>query len=521
MTKNKTTITVRPTAGIANDVPASQVADEFYTSGNNMQFRGTFAERSPGHAEVYAGILTELRNISNQQVGGINYWVYQGINSSSVVTELTHTDITIAAGLTTITESDAWTSGLFNGVYFANNAIDAPMFWDGIPANKMLELPGWVSGTTCQAMVAFKNFLFALNMTTSGGAFPMLVNWSSAAPAGAVPGVWVPSATNLAGSASLSETKGGIIDALPLGGNLIIYKGHSAYSCQFVGGNDVFRFSKLPITFGALARNCVADINGKHFVVSDGDVMLTDGNSGESIIDNKMRKYLFDQLDQDNFGATFVVNYTAKNEVWICFPSSGHSVCDKALIYDTQEGIWGARDLPDISHAVVGVVSDVVNTDFYDGATDTYDLAHRTYNQQEFSLTDDSLVVAMTDDGTPTDSKFYQVDKGTTFAGTNVPAHIIKATMHHGEPERLKMVSRVYPNIVADAGVGVFVRVGSQMTSEGPTTWNTEQTYTVGTTEKIDVTVQGRFISYQFRSDGLKSWKLVGWDADIDLRGRF
>ncbi len=521
MTLPKDISETRPTSGIANDIPASQVADEFYTSGNNMQFRGTFAERSSGHAEVYAGILTELRNINNQQVGGINYWVYQGIDKSSVVTELTHTDITIAAGLSSVTEPDAWTSGLLNGVYFANNGIDAPMYWDGIPANKMLELPGWVAGTTCQAMVAFKNFLIAMNITTGAGDFEMLVNWSSVAAAGAVPGAWVPSATNLAGSASLSETKGGIIDALPLGGNLIIYKGHSAYSCQFVDLPDVFSFQKLPITFGALSRHCIADLNGKHLVVSDGDIMLTDGNTGRSIIDNKMRKFMFDNLDQDNFDATFVVSYTAKNEVWVCFPTSGNSTCDKALIYDTQADNWGVRDVPGVTHGTVGIVSDVVNTDFWDDDSQAWDLDHTKWDEQDFSLTDDSLVLAMTDDVTPTSSKLFQIDNGTTFDGTNVEADITKGTMSYEQPARVKMVKRVYPIIVADPGVEVYVRVGQQMTPEGSTTWNSEQTFTVGTTEKIDVDVQGKFISYQFRSDGLKSWQLVGWNADIELRGYF
>ena len=517
----KRTVSITPVSGIANDIPASQVPPEFFTSGNNMQFRQTFATRSPGHEEVYTGILSELRNIHNLQVGSTNFWVYQGKNTSSVVTEATHTDITIAGGLSVIGQADNWTSGLLNGVYFANNGIDAPMFWDGIPANKMTVLTGFPASTTVKAVRSFKNFLFGMDVSGPAGAFPMQVIWSDAAEAGAIPSTWTPAKDNLAGDASLSETPGPIIDGLPLGPDFIFYKSQSAYSAQFVGGQNVFNFRRLPITTGVLARNCIADVNGKHFVVTDGDVIITDGQTAVSIIDNKMRKFLFDSLDQDNFAETFVVHYTAKNEVWVCFPTNGNSFADTALIWDTQANSWGERTVPLISHAAIGVVDDVVTLETWDSDSEEWDLDHVAWNAQDFSLQDDSLVLAKSDDVVPTSSQFFQVDKGTTFDGVNINASITKASMSFGEPERVKAVRRIHPHITGDPGTLVFVRTGSQITTDGPTTFAPEQTYIVGTTEKIDTFSQGKYISFEFRSDGLKAWTLESWDVEVEQRGYF
>ncbi len=54
MSYPKKIVKVRPLGGIVNDIPAFEVAPQFYTSGNNMHFRGSFAERTKGEAKVYS-----------------------------------------------------------------------------------------------------------------------------------------------------------------------------------------------------------------------------------------------------------------------------------------------------------------------------------------------------------------------------------------------------------------------------------------------------------------------------------
>ena len=185
MSYPKKIVKVRPIGGIVADLPASEVAQQFYTAGENMHFRSSFAERTKGHAKVYTGTLTTLRNLSNCQIGSTNYWVYHGATTSSVVTGATHTDIT-KVGLTGTTVANRITSGLLNGVHFFNNGIDAPQFWDGIPANKTADLTGWPASTTCKAMRAFKFHLFAMDISKPAGEFPMQVLWSSAAAPGTI-----------------------------------------------------------------------------------------------------------------------------------------------------------------------------------------------------------------------------------------------------------------------------------------------------------------------------------------------
>jgi len=521
MSYPKKIVKVRPMGGIVNDIPAFEVAPQFYTSGENMHFRSNFAERTLGHAQVYTGTLSTLRNLNNVQIGSSNYWVYHGTDKSHVVTGATHNDITKALGITGTTAANSITSGLLNGVHFMNNGVDAPMFWDGIPANAMTDLTGWPASTTCKAMRAFKFHLFAMDISKPAGDFEMQVLWSDAAAPGTIPSTWTPAATNEAGDVELSQTPGRVIDGAGLRSSFAMYKQHSAYLADYVGGNNIFNFRRMFITSGVLSRNCIAEYRGRHVVVTDGDIIITDGSVTESIADNRMRKFLFNQLDQTNFEATFVVNFAQENEVWVCFPAAGSTFCNLALVWDGVANAWGVRELPDITHAASGIVSDSTPSEFWDDDAGFWDDDTTTWNQQNFSHADDRIVMAQPDDVTPTSSQFLEVDSGKTFDGTNITANIVKHSMTFDEPNRVKFLRRLVPHIQGQAGTIVKIRAGSQMNCSDAIAWSTEQDFTVGTSACIDTFAQGRYLSFEFRSVGENPWCMTGFDVEAELRGYY
>ena len=217
----------------------------------------------------------------------------------------------------------------------------------------------------------------------------MQVLWSDAAAPGSIPTSWTAAATNEAGDAELSQTPGPIIDGLPLRSSFMLYKQNSAYIADYVGGNNIFNFRRAFITVGALTRNCIAPYQGKHFVVTDGDIVLTDGSVAESIADNRMRRFLFNQLDQTNFAATFVASLKKENEIWICFPSAGSTFCNLALIWDGAANAWGVRELPDIAHAASGIISDLTVSEVWDDDSMFWDDDTTAWNQQNFSNAED------------------------------------------------------------------------------------------------------------------------------------
>lgn len=523
MSYPKNIVQIRPTKGLVTDITAAEVSPDFWTGGDNVQFRDGFAERVGGYASVYATVQGKIRNLLNAQGGGINYWLYFGLDTVYAVETTNHTDITPTAGLSGNANPNAWTSGLLNGIPFGNNAADEPIYWDLNTANNMAILPDWPTNGFCSAMRAHRYNLFALGYSESAGETnSSLVRWSNSAEPGALPTAWTAAATNDAGSASLSATPGGIIDGLGLRSSLVVYKQHSAYSFDWIGGQYVYDVRPMFVTAGMLNRNCAIEKDGFHYLLSDGDVLLTDGNQAQSLIDTRMRRYLFNQLDQTNYGAAFMVHYATKNEVWVCFPTSGNTFCDAALVIDTSTGNpLGIRDLPLISHAATGSVSDTDTSDVFDDVSATFDTANYLFNQQNFSEANEALVLGKSDDSTPTNGKLFQVDIGGSANGSSISASLNRDMLDLGEPDRVKFVRKIIPHISGTAGVQVSVRVGASMTSEGSITWAPNQTFTIGTTAGLDFAVSGKFISVQFSSTGTDTYTVQGFGLAYELRGYF
>lgn len=509
-----------PTEGVNNDLPPTEVGPRFYTDAVNFHFRDRFALRTRGQEQVYTGTQAEVRQLLNTQIGGQNFWLYFGIDTVYVVETSNHTNIS-PAGLSIVDDPNRWTVGELNGVPVANNGVDPPIFWDGNTANPMQELTGWPAGQTCEVIRPHRFHLFALNYTNADGAFPEGVAWSDAAEPGAIPQTWSAAADNEAGDASLASTEGAIVDGWNLRESLAIYKQSSAFLADYIGGNFVFEFRPMLRTTGVLSRNCIADVKGQHMLVTDGDVVITDGNTTQSVIDDRMRRWLFNQLDEQNFEATFVANYVDRDEVWICFPSAGNFFCDLALVISTTTGALGVRQLPMISCAESGPVNDVVQSNVWDDQNIVWDSFNSLWNQQQSRSVVDSLVMGFSDDTTPTNSAFFEVDAGSDFDGTPISATVVKEGMDLGDANRFKLVQRIYPKIDAQPGTEVQIRIGTQRFSEDSISYNDSQTFIVGETEYLEALALGRYFGIRAGSLGGEPWTFVGFELEFEFDGAF
>src|SRR3990172_7351213 len=116
---------------------------------------------------------------------------------------------------------------------------------------------------------------------------------------------------------------------------------------QFIGGVNIFRFYKIFDSFGAFsARAAIEFMSGQHLVFTGDDVVLHDGQQADSVLRRKLRKFLASTIDPTHYRKSYVaVNYTLF-EVWICFPETGNTHPNKALVWNWKDNTWGFRDLP-------------------------------------------------------------------------------------------------------------------------------------------------------------------------------
>lgn len=511
MSYPKKLIHLRPIRGFISDTPAHEVGPDFYTGASNVMFRDGFARRIMGYRDAYSTALataapTQLMHAINAEISDTNYWLLFEDDGTAWAIEGTNATQIDATLLGAVGNPFAFSSALLNGLPIISNGDDEPVYWAG--AN-LTTLPDWTATESCNFIAVFKYHIFALDISGPGGTFPNLVKWSDAAEPGTVPSSWTASASNEAGSAELSDSPGRLICAYPLRDSLILYKRSSMYQARYVGGNTVFAFHKVQSASGALCSRSVCDINGQHFVVSDGDILLTDGTNRRSVGESKVKDWFFNQLDQDFYRNTFCSYNRGQDEVLIGFPESGNEFCTLALIYDVSNDGFGVRSLDDVVHAPIGFVNDDTPSNTWADRTDFWNDAVDFWGSSTIEAARDSLVHI----------KAATMTQQDTTDSVSVNANLGKHSMSFGEPERVKFVKRIH--IRADANYGtLLVRVGSQMTPNDSTTWSNEFSLT-SPEQIVNCFAQGRYISVELRTTGSDVWKVTGIDLEVEFRGYF
>jgi hypothetical protein len=87
------------------------------------------------------------------------------------------------------------------------------------------------------------------------------------------------------------------------------------------------------------------------------------------------------------------------------------------------------------------------------------------------------------------------------------------------DAQRMKLLRGAWLRIDAPSGTTVTVTPGSAMAPDADVTWGTAQTYTVGTSRKVDFLVQGPFIALKVSSVGGDIWRMRSMDLDVQPTG--
>lgn len=503
---------IKPLRGFVSDVPAHEVGPDFFTLFDNVINRGGFAQRLPASRSVYETALGvaapgQLLHAINAESSGTNYWLIFEDDGTAWYIEGSNATQMDNSLLSAITDPVHFSSTLLNGVPVISNGSDEPVFWAG-PGN-LATLTDWTATESCGFIVAFQYHLFALDISGPGGTFTSQIKWSDAAQPGTIPNSWTAGGGTTAGDAELSDSPGGLLTAVPLRDALMIYKRSATYQCKFVGGDNIFNFRKVLANRGTLTRRSVCDVGGQHVVVTDGDIILSDGANVRSIGEARVKDWLFNQLDQDNYQNLFCSYNRAQNEVLIGFPSSGNQFCDTGLVYNVELDSFGVRDLSAVTHAPVGVINDTTVSNTWADRTEVWADAVGAWGGSTVSSARDSLVLVRTDE-------MHQQDVSDAETMT---AYLSKYSMPMGDPSRVKFVRRVHVKAKANYGT-LFVRVGSQMEPNDSITWSSEVSIT--DPEQIaNCFATGRYISVELRSAGSDVWKITGLDLEVEQRGYF
>jgi hypothetical protein len=395
-----------------------------------------------------------------------------------------------------------WTGGNFNGVLILNNPFEGTYYWNGDNTKKMRRF----AFTMGNAAVArpFKNYIVRIKQEKNGVVQPHNVSWTNSADPGAVPTTVTAAATNDAGEIELgAESPGELVDCRPLGDVNIIYKEDSYYAMQFIGGNDVFRFSRIGYD-GLLAPNCVVEVPGVgHVYLSTNlDVRVHQGGPSRSIAEGRVRDWIRANVYSYNTAQTFawVAVHKHKSEVIIALPISASTYTDKALVWNWESDSWGEIDLPaGCCAGAEGIFPAVSNL-----------------------VGDAPRVVVGSQAASATIGRAHLLDYGTTLNGSTITRILERKGMPFGDSDRMKVISDSRWQIDGTAGSTFTISHGVSTTADGTVTYASGATMTLGTTNWTNAfTVQGRYAALKLSTTTTNAFKVRTVDADYKPGGRF
>jgi len=500
---------LRPYKGVVSDQPASEVSEEYATDAYNVRFSTTAPERVRGYREAYASPTVAPLALLSVQRADSDRWVYAAEASQWSVSIAGHADITRATGVSTQLEPSSHSLCSLNGIAIHNNALDAPMYSDGIAPFE--DLPGWEVGTVCQWIVAHRYHLFALDLDTAGGRFGSLLRWSDAAEPGSIPSTWVPAADNQAGSAELADTPARIMTAATLRDTLLIYKRDAVYACDYVGGDTVYSFRPLFRGIGAISSRAVAESPQGHVFVSDGDVYFTDGNTQRSIATGRVRERIFGSLNSDRLQDLIAYYQPLRRETIIGFPTGEGRYCNEVAVWSHDADAWSLGDGDDFCAIAEGVIVDAATVfpNTWDTSANSWDVADTgaTWNDSGQRLVR-QVIVCMPD--------LKQLRLIDTADPISIQAWIEHADLPLGDPARWKYLRRVH---VRWRGVGTLtLRVATRDTVGDAQTSLPPVTVPAGD-QVVNIRALGRFITLRLESSGVEPWGLVGLAVEYEMRG--
>ncbi len=498
----QTQVTVLNPNGINKDMSPYESPKDKWSDGNNIEFDNNKTVKVLGNQQVFGTPTQAPYWLMPFDTISTNSWIYPSLTKIFRVhtsgSTTTHTDITrTSGGDYSATAGTGWNGGVLGGVAIINNGVDNPQFMGTASTAKFADLTNWPSNTTCKVIRPFKRFLVALDITESSTRYPFRVKWSHPAEGGTVPTTWNPAdGTKDAGYVDLSQSKGFVIDCLPLGDVNIIYKEDSIWSMAFEGGQSIFGFRQLFDDVGILSRHCAKSFNNQHFVVSEDDVYIHDGQSKQSIVDTQIRDELFNSMHPDYKTRTFVAADREKNEMWVCFVSNSNDTnafADTAYVYNWRNNSWSKRDLPYASYVDWGIVEFDSTTDWSESGE--WDTDSESWN----SPLKPTLLIA-----SASATKLYILGSNQN-AGTSFRAFVEKDNMHLGTSDT-KSVMKIVPRLSGTGAVDFYV--GTEMRAHEGTTWKGPYPFTPGTHSEIPVRATGNYIGIRAESTDDKTWAI-------------
>ena len=263
-------------------------------------------------------------------------------------------------------------------------------------------------------------------------------------------------------------------------------------------------------------RNCIAELNGEHWVFTGTDVIRHDGQNFSSVVQDKIKRSLVTSINPDKTGLCCVTTRHLNQQFWVAIPSVGYDHLTRAYVINVLTGDTGIRELPSIEYLARGIVNVSGDDVSWDGDTTPmpWDMDVGRWDEQNYSPTEDSILMCST-----VDSALWSVDSADTNDGQPVHAYLERQSIPIGNELDRALIVRVIPRLEGEPGEVMNIRVGGQAFFGDPVAWSDPYPFVIGQDHSASVQAEGRLISVRFEATTSRKWTLHRYKLEFSELG--
>lgn len=469
------------TMSFTPDVPSNALGPMEYNSGRNVETDVRGIKKVAGEQEILSVIPGNVIFMD----GGFrseSSWVYIAATREGkwyMVTSSSITNITPGVGANPSVSLAGYADGLdittswVGSVFFINDTLGSPMYflptateiyrYDAAPDNYVWNYEPTVTSTKARFMRNFcspnvGNILIAGNLTktfSSGTTvnYPTTVRWSQAFGSAGVPMTWVPTLSNVANEQEV-PVRGPLIDGFVLGANFYVCSYWDTVIFSPIGyqnsSTPVFGVRLFNQGRGLFNNNCWTNTDSKVYGVDSRGIWVFDGSNFDSIDNQRIRNYFFENLNATYSDRIYMVNNTRKYQIEVYYPDlTSTGWCNKMISYRYDLNIWNApRDVASGCNACEGPI----------------------YNGSSFNLATRTVIYAQ---GSTAGSRLIQTGVTNGFRGSAIPClfertNMVLQTEKGAVPYSSKVyVHRALPEISGSGDINITLG-GANSTAQTP-----------------------------------------------------
>ena len=270
-------------------------------------------------------------------------------------------------------------------------------------------------------------FLFGTETTigTTSSQDPLFLRFSSQEDFN----TWNPEQGNSAGSFRIQDGSK-IICAQRSRGSILVWTDTALHTLNNIGPPFIFGLNHIGSNCGAVSPNCIADVNGITFWMSQTAFYMYDGSIKK--LNCTVQDFVFDDINSTSFAQVATAINTDFNEITWFYASASSNFLDRGVTYNYLENVWYTND-------------GFVRTSWVDRGV--YALPYATFYDAT-SIPNNNTILGVTAGCTT----LYKHEDGFNDDGAAMDCQITSGDFDIQEGDQVFLCSRVIPDFKDQAG---------------------------------------------------------------------